>query len=290
MLNKFEIIYIVKNVIIASANRNTDTFLSEHWLPSLQDNVPLSTIDIVVLNYGMRPKVVHKLSKEGVILVDCVSNGHVANLRLKDVAEFLSKNKTKYNQVLFIDGGDVIFQADITPAFEEHKQSIRIAHQNMTITDLYVYSHSSFTDKDYEKIKVTTVGKVVLNAGVIFGPLSKMISLFKEAYVLIVDKAKFLPDQMAINYILHRDGYKTLDTLYNFMNSFYKINTVNKRGILYFPDGKIIPIVHNNGGIDMNRPFMNFGYGAGRNQTKWLVSIISRLIVDLRKFFYKKAK
>jgi lipopolysaccharide biosynthesis glycosyltransferase len=182
-----------------------------------------------------------------------------------------------------IDGGDIIFQSDISTLFGIDSENIRIATQNMRINMAYIKTHSSFEPATQVEVIKFTLGKSVLNFGVVLGPTPKVIDLCRSAYEMIVDKSRFLIDQMAVNNLLHKNGFVELDKKYNFMKSFYDMRVVNKGGKLYFDNGEIIPIVHNNGGKDWQRPYMNFGYGVEKNKINMISQFISTLIVKLRR-------
>lgn len=271
------------HLIITSANRNIEHFLLNDWLTSLKTNVNLENIEVAALDYGMSNNTKTALLKSEVQVIDCETSGHVVNLRLRDTANFLSLNRNRYDQVLMIDGGDIIFQSDIRSLFELDTTAIRIATQNMRVNMGYIKTHSSFEPTTQVEIIKFTLGKPVLNFGVVFGPTNKIVDLCNDAYKMIVDKSRFLIDQMAINYLLHRDGYAELDKKYNFMKSFYDLKITNHEGSLYFAGGELIPVIHNNGGRDWQRPYFNFGFGVKKNQINLVSQTISTLIVKLRR-------
>src|SRR3989339_411849 len=101
-----------KNVIITSIDFHYGNFFLNHWLRSLKTNINLKNIDIIVLDYGLTNNQKKKLLQQNVIIVNCVSSGHIVNKRFTDAAQFLKT--TNYDQVLFADGGDIIFQEDIS--------------------------------------------------------------------------------------------------------------------------------------------------------------------------------
>lgn len=273
----------MRNLIITSADAQIEDFLVNQWLKSLIENVDLSNIEVVVLDYGISKTVKDKLVKQNVAIVACENNGHVVNLRLRDTATFLARSRVKYDQVMLIDGGDTIFQSDISKLFRKDNQDIFIATQNMKISRHYIYTHSSFTSEIGDLMYKFTLGKPVLNFGLVIGPVAKVVDLCKQANDLIVDKSKFLVDQMAVNYLLHRSGYLELDKKYNFMKLFHDMKVTNNSGVLCFSGGEVIPIVHNNGGKDWIRPYRNFGYGKDKNQINLVSYIATSLLVKLRR-------
>lgn len=276
----------MKNLIITSSNSNTEYFLVNHWLKSLKTTTPLNNIDIVVLDSGISNKTKNDLLEQGVLIYEIKETGHIVNLRMKYTVEFLNKHRDKYNYVLYIDGGDIIFQDDINKLFElkelENNPKLLIANQNMLINKSYIKSHSSFNEGTMEDVIKATLGKPVLNAGVILGEINEIKTILEKSYEIIKDTSRFLIDQMAINYILHKHGYQTLDKKYNFMKLFYNTKVINKNGKLYFNNNQLIPIVHNLGGKDFIRPYKNFGYGKSCNQVNVISQTISTIIVFIR--------
>jgi len=255
-----------KHLIITAANGNVARFLTDEWLRSLEETSDLSDIDVVVLDYGLGKIAVSKLTKHGVRVVSCSADGHVVNLRLRDSWKYLYDHTKAYDQVLYIDGGDIIFQTDVHAVFRTNPADIRIASQYMSVDILNLLTFGSYTPGNYRKIILYLLGKPVLNGGVIAGPIAEMAAMMKESYDLITDRSQFMPDQTSINYVLYRRGFTKLDPGFNFMKLFTHRKTVISDGyIRYSPSGVLVPIVHNNGWKPFFRPFRNFGYGPGHN-------------------------
>src|SRR5512146_1522882 len=107
-----------KNVIITSANGKISGFLYNHWFKSLKDNVDLRDTDVVVIDYGISNKYKKRLLKDNVIIFKGSPKAHIVNKRFFDAKRFLMKKR--YDQVLFIDGGDVIFQKDVSKVMDRN--------------------------------------------------------------------------------------------------------------------------------------------------------------------------
>mgnify|MGYP001609911284 FL=1 len=122
---------MLKNVIITCSNEKSGDFLTNHWIKSLKKNVDLKNIDVVVIDYGLNNFQKTKLLKEKVILFKGIKKYHIVNKRFFDAGKFLSKNK--YDQILFIDGGDTIFQEDITDVFNKDKNTFRVVPLGMEV-------------------------------------------------------------------------------------------------------------------------------------------------------------
>lgn len=279
----------MKNLIVTACDLKYGDFLVNHWLKSLKDNVNLRNIDILVLDYGLTENQVKVLKKEKVIVKKCVRNGHVVNLRFRDIYIFLSKHK--YDQVLSIDGGDVIFQDDISHLFNENKKEFRVVVEK---TLLFNFFKVRLTEDLFEKEILGEMKKLLLNknvmigAGIIIGPANKFKVLAKKVFDTVKDKEKFWPDQMALNYFLFKDGFVELDNKYDFVlvTNYNKLKI--KEGVFYFANGEKIPIVHNAGGSDMWRVVRKFGYGKEYNKRKKGYFHMMRLALRIKDKFNKR--
>lgn len=256
-----------KYAIITSCDEKYGDFLVNHWLKSLEENVNLKNIDIIVLNYGLNPKQISMLKH--VKVLNCEKDGHIVIIRYKDMEKFFIKNK--YDQILSIDGGDVIFQKDFINLFEENINDFRVVceHSNFfPFKDILLNNY--FNKNIVQDIKKTLKNKKMINAGVIFAPYQKFMDLCKECNNLIVDKSQFGLDQVIVNYVLYRDGFKILDEKYNFVVNTSKEKFFMKDYKFYLINKEIIPIVHNAGNKNIFRPIKKFGYGYGYNKVRFL--------------------
>ncbi len=268
----------MKNAIIAATDAKYGDFLIQNWLGSLKWNVNLSNIDIIVLDFGMTSSQLERLKLEKVKVVRCERNGHVTILRWRDMVNFLEKHK--YGQVLSSDGGDIIFQEDISVLFNKNKNEIRVATEDYNIPFEDIFSKNYFTPENVEKIKGTLRGKRMINAGIIVGSKKKFIELGKKLNEILIDKSAFGPEQVAVNYILYTSSFVTLDNKYNYVVSSAKHGFHVEDGVFYFArTNEKIPIVHNAGNHPIFRPIRNFGFGKGHNQVKMVTYYIVRAIL-----------
>lgn len=134
----------MKNVIITCANRKIGGFVIDHWLRSLKANVNLKNIDIVVIDYGLSDSQADRLKKEKVILCKGDKKHHIVNKRFFDSAKFLKSKK--YDQVLFADGGDVIFQEDVSHIFKKDKKLFRVVPIGMGVLFFQWFLLNNFDD------------------------------------------------------------------------------------------------------------------------------------------------
>ena len=268
----------MKNLIITFTDAKFGDFTINHWLKSLKENVNLKNINAVILDYGMTDEQIEKLKKEGAIVVKCVRDGHVTAVRHRDMRDYLAKNKGKYDQILMTDGGDIIFQGDISGVLQSNKDDFWVVLETYNMIDFSkIFLDRYFKKEDAEKMKKALNGKKMINAGVIFAAAKKMEGLCGECYKLILEKNKFGPDQVAVNYILYREGFHEIDERYNFITSTSKNMFKVKEGAFYFKQSnKIIPIVHNAGWKPYLRSIKNFGYGKEYNKTKLIYLSLMR--------------
>lgn len=253
-----------------SDGKNGD-FLIKHWLKSLQANVNLKNTDIVVIDYGLRESQKKILSKKDVILFSRNKKSHIVNQRFFDAGQFLKRNS--YDQILFIDGGDIIFQEDINDILDRNKNVFRVAPLGMEVLFFEWFIFNNFEEKIKRDIWRVVKNKRVLNAGVIFAPVDKFIELCDLMETTIKNKDGFGPDQIILNFYLYKGKgrFKLLDEKYNFMMSTTPNGFIVKNGVFYKADGGKVAIVHNSGQMDFFRPIENFGYGKDRNQIKHLI-------------------
>lgn len=265
---------MLKNIIITASNAKTGDFVISHWLESLKQNVNLDTIDILVIDYGLTREQKKNLEQKGVIIMSGLKKYHIVNKRFFDAATYLKKHE--YNQVLFIDSGDIIFQGEIAPVFNTHPESFRVAPLGKRILFYKWFIFNHFKEDIKREIWKVVKNKPVINAGVIFAPRSKFIELCDNMERLIRDKEEFGPDQIIVNYHLYKDSVKFIDSKYNFMmNTIYAEFRI-RGGFFYKLNGEKIVIVHNAGQTNIFRPIYNFGYGESYNQIKYVIYFLKR--------------
>jgi hypothetical protein len=280
-----------KNIIITAANAKIGDFVFQHWLNSLKQNVNLKNIDILVIDYGLTSSQKINLEKEGVIIMSGLKKYHIVNKRFFDAATFLKKHE--YNQVLFIDSGDVIFQGEIAPIFNSTTEYFRVAPLGKRILFYKWFVFNHFEKEIKREIWKVIRNRPVINAGVIFAPANKFIQLCDEMESLIRDKEEFGPDQIIVNYHLYKDKIKFIDSKYNFMMSTAYAGFKLIDGVFYKLNGEKIVIVHNSGQVDFFRPIYNFGYGKKFNQLKHIIYFLKRstyFILETHKRLFSKRR
>lgn len=280
---------MLKNVIITCSNEKYGDFLINHWLKSLKDNVNLSNVDVVVIDYKLNNSQKDRLLKEKVIIFPGTKKYHIVNQRFFDAEKFLRKNI--YDQVLFIDGGDIIFQDDISLLFKKDKNYYRAVTLGMEVLFFEWFMRNNFEKKIKEEMWKVIRNKLVINAGVIFAPYKKFVYLCQQMNRLIKNKKVFGPDQIIVNYVLYKSEIKFLDKKYNFMIKTVPEGFILKDSVFYTKNLEKIAIIHNAGAINFLRPINNFGYGKEFNQFKFWAYHLQRThykILGLYKKILKK--
>ncbi len=256
-----------KTFLIATASdKKYGDFLIEEWLESLIQNVNLKEIQILVLDYGLTRAQKYYLEKHKVIVQSSERNGHVVNIRFRDLYYFLEKNP--YEQILMCDSGDIIFQDDISFLFKENKEHYRAVCEDLAPFFDYFINTEYFHKEDIPKIKETLLLKKMINAGFILAPLEKMKHLCKVILSKVKDFSKFGPDQIIVNYVLHKEGFVQLPTKFNFIPVTCLDEFFIKDGFFYDKNHKKIPVIHNAGNFNFLRSIENFGYNKNHNILK----------------------
>jgi len=253
----------MKHVIFTGSDANCGDFLVSHWLKSLMDNVDLSNIDIVILDYGLTKEQVSKLKDKGVIVKKCVKDGFPNAIKFRDIANFLSKHK--YGQVMTCDAADIIFQSDISGMFEKNKKMLRASCESISVPFEDFLFAGKIKRSEVRKIKETVKGKQMVNMGVLFGPSALFTKLCREVNRILEGNKRWGSDQAAANYVLYKIGFKKIHQKYNFGPTTSNHKFYIKNGIFYLEEGEKIPIVHNVGCVTSFRAVKNFGYGRSRN-------------------------
>jgi lipopolysaccharide biosynthesis glycosyltransferase len=272
----------MKNAIITMCDAKYGDFLVNHWLPSLQKNVNLKNTDVVVIDYGLTKEQADNLERHDVILKKFKRDGHVTIIRFRDIPKILSGSS--YGQIMICDGGDIIFQSDISAVFAKDKEKFRAVCEGINAPFETLLNDTFFSEEDVRKILKVIRGKKMINAGVLVASRENIVKLCREINSLIKDKSKFGPDQLVVNYVLFRDGFKELDQGYNYVVATARKPFYIKDGVFHFTDRKIIPIVHNAGNLPFLRPVKNFGYGEGRNRLNKLSYFAIRTVYPIFRF------
>lgn len=256
----------MRHAIVTAINAKYGDFFVNDWYKSLNENVELKNIDIVVLDYGLTAE--QRRAVKNVKFVPCHFDGNITSLRYRDLNKFLQENK--YDQILLVDSGDLIFQADISHLFNENKDSIRAVVEKYTLKNEFIYK--SKIKKDYiADVKKTLEHHKVINGGFILASRENFLVLIKDYLDLAINLESYGTDQLGINYLLYKKGFVELDEKYNFLiMSHLAKDFYIRKGKFYKSNNELIHVVHNGGGNEYIRAIKNFGYKSTNN--KWNLS------------------
>jgi len=266
-----------KYAVIGSSDSRCGDFVINHWLLSLEKNIDRKLVDIVILNYGLTEKQKKMLLSKAVIVVDCIKDGHIVNLRYRDMLNYLNGNK--YEQVMACDSGDIIFQKNIMGLFNQKPDSFRVVIEDIQPPTLeYSLAKKTFSKKVKEELLKVLKDKKMANGGMIVAPAKKFKLLCKEMLRLIQRLDSFGPDQIILNYVIYKIGFYDLGEDFNYIPVTAKTRFYIKNGIFYNKNNGIISIVHNAGHSKIFRVINDFGYGPEHNKFKFFTYIFLRII------------
>jgi len=282
-----------KSYLIATAcNQKYEDFLINHWLKSLKENVDLSNIDILVIDYGLSDDAKKKLESENVILHQVENKeGHINNLRFVELRNYLLK-QSNYEQVVLCDSGDIIFQSDISQIFKMQPEKIKGVCEEISPNMDIVLNDKNV--RGANEIKTFLKGKKLINAGFIVYPTRKFNDIVQKMFDRITDKSAWGIDMVLLNYFIYQEDFFELPVIYNFIPTTSTQKYFVKDGKFYLKDGTLIPVVHNAGGKNIWRSIRNFGYGQEYNKPKIFIAILLRgfyltlkFIRNVKSFFFK---
>lgn len=266
-----------RHAIFTVSDSKFGDFVVDHWLTSLQANVDLSDVDVHVLDYGLRLDQQQRLAARGVFCHRCVRDGHVTNIRYRDMAAVLERHD--YGQVLLIDGGDIIFQTDIRPLMNRDRDRFRaVCHEFEVPFHEVIMSKSDFSSQTYRQMMEFLRDKRTVNGGVLFGPAALMKELWPEFTKWASSFNKFGIDQLLLNHALYSRDFVELDAKYNYTIIAREKSFTIRKGVFFDARNEVIPIVHNSGIYDITRPIARFGYGPDRNRKRVVVPTVLRTL------------
>ncbi|MCD6254411.1 MAG: hypothetical protein J7J80_08425 [Thermotogae bacterium] len=277
-----------KYLIATACNKKYENFLLNHWFKSLKDNVNLSQIDILVIDYDLSTNVVEKLKEKGVLIKKArLKDGIINNLRFLEIRDFVNESPG-YEKILVTDSGDLIFQTDISSIFEIHENLAGVVEQVSPAIEMLVNKNDI---DNYEEIMAILEGERLINVGFIL--FSR--KTFLEVVELMEKVAKNLNawgiDTVVPNYYAYKNGFHVLHEKYNFIPTTARKKYKVKNGKFYLVENdnlEMISVVHNAGRHRILRPIMNFGYGEDHNIPKPFTVFILRTFYSLLSFLRSK--
>lgn len=271
----------MKNAIFTCSDAKYGDFLIDHWLRSLRENVNLRNIDVIVLDYGLSEDQRAELCAQGIITYQCEKWGHVTNIRWSDIDRFLKEHPGQYQYVLSLDGGDMIFQSDISHLFDTEISGYRGVYESKTPALFYTYlcTKGAF-DKDLvTKILARLRDKKIVNVGFLITDPAGIEKIAEGINTLMLDKSKFGPEQVAINYIISNEPFTPLPEVYNYVLISHPMEYRVVNGVFRLLNDELIIIPHNAGEAKHLRPINNFGY-ENRNGVRTINRIKSVVLYE----------
>ncbi len=276
----------MKKYLIATAcNEKYEDFLLNHWYRSLKENVNLSETDVLIIDWGLSDSIKKKFDGALIFESKHKNEGLINNLRFMDLYDFLTNNP-QYEQVALCDGGDIIFQSDISPLFTLEPSMVRGVTEKISPNMEILITNRKVRNAD--KIVNFFKDKNLINVGFVIYPSKVFIRITERMFDLTLDKNAWGVDTILPNYLIYKSGFYEIDSKYNFIPTTSKRKFYIKNSTFYLANGEIIPIVHNAGNKDFFRSIRNFGYGPGHNKTKKVVMSVLRAFYETLSFLRKK--
>ena len=274
-----------KYLITTACNEKYEDFLLNHWYKSLKENVNLSETDVLIIDWGLSDNIKKKFDGALIFESKHKNEGLINNLRFMDLYDFLTNNP-QYEQVILCDGGDMIFQSDISHLFTLKPSMVRGVTEKISPNMEILITNRKV--KNADKIVNFLKGKNLINAGFVVYPSNTFIQIVKKMFDLVLDKKAWGVDMILSNYFIYKSGFYEIDSKYNFIPTTSKRKFYIKNSTFYLANGEIIPVVHNAGNKDFFRSIRNFGYGPGHNKTKKVVMSVLRAFYETLSFLRKK--
>ena len=273
-----------KYAILTCSDAKCGDFVCHHWLESLLSTAgpAFDAVDVVLLDYGLNSKQREALLSRGMVLHCCKKDGHPTNIRYRDMATFLRQGDRQYEQVLSCDGGDIIFQRDISSLFAESRTDYRAAVEPMQRHEFNeaIFEFNRLDPALKPEFLRVTKGQPQINGGFILAPREAFLRLCDEVIALLDGNlSSYASDQVVINYLLRRDGFTALDPTCNYV--VLTNHGLSVRDGRFYANGDLISVVHNGGG-DLWRSVDDFGIGNARNRLRFLRHHVTRLFLRLR--------
>lgn len=276
----------MKKYLIATAcDRKYEDFLLNHWYKSLKENVNLSQTDVLIMDWGLSESIKEKLKDVIILNAKYKNEGLINNMRFMDLHDFLKENP-QYEQVALCDGGDIIFQSDISDLFELKPSLVRgVTEEISPNMDILITNRKV---KNAEKIVNFLKNKKLINVGFVVYPSNIFIKITEKMFDLMLNKNAWGIDTIVPNYFMYTFGFHEIDSKCNFIPTTAKRGFYIKDSVFYLENGEIIPVVHNAGNKDSFRTIRNFGYGSGHNKDKKLIRSALRVFYKTLSFLRKR--
>jgi hypothetical protein len=244
------------HAILTASDSHCGDFLARHWLRSLRENVDLSEIDVVVLDFGLDSR--QRAGLDGVEIVRAERARRVNVARRSAVARFLASRD--YDQVLVVDAGDLVFQRDVSPLFRAHRDRFRGVPERFPIP-LAPFLRGAPPELR-RRLRERLRGLPMVNGGFLLAP-SKLAVELGEATLRFAEQVAH--DQPLVSLLLHERGFVPLEPTWNFVLWTARERFTIEDGWFRGAGGEKLAVVHNTGLRAPFRVIPDFGYGPGYN-------------------------
>jgi hypothetical protein len=86
-----------------------------------------------------------------------------------------------------------------------------------------------------DRIRVVLHGRPPINAGMLIGPSTPIQRCLVDAFFMIQDRSNWVPDMVALKYILHREGFVPIEESCNCMITAARSDFRIRRGPAHLP-------------------------------------------------------
>ena len=181
------------------------------------------------------------MQRRGVACYACVKDGHPGTVRVRDVATIAAK--LGYDQVLAVDSGDLIFQADVSPLFEQDKHEFRAVCEELSVPIHHVFmDRSDFPPAVRRRILSFLYDKPVINGGFLLGPVAKFQGVLGKVRGAWRRPSVLLHRSNGVELHAPSGRVKPLEKRYNFVAISMLSRISIRRGAIYDEQGRIIPV------------------------------------------------
>lgn len=227
-------------------------------MPSLRATTDLTQLEIVVIDMGLRSDQREILAQQTKVIT-CELQTHPTAARFATIEQYL--RMSKHQVAMLIDGGDILFQSDILPAFKLVTDRV-LAAQCVSRGLFYEwFLPNCFSLATAMELYRLISLKPAYSAGVIVGKRDLLIDLLSGMNQYLEKAHHYGADQIVMNYVGHRDNLiADLPATYNFSSLTGWEQFAVKKGKVYDAEKRLIAIVHNAGRIPLMRVFGGVGY------------------------------
>lgn len=238
------------------------TCIDSNFIDNLKNDFLRSLVEaanfdghIYIMEFGINEEIKREIQKSyNVIFVSYTGKNMIFIDRYKYIVELIDTMPKNITHIMYIDGGDVWFQKDISPIFKYCKHNIGCVEESIMFdSNQWCKDCIANLPKPYiEKVNGYLKNQYVKNSGLVCGPRNSISLLCKKIYNDIKDCGVdfFGVDQIFFNYEINKaeDTIVKLDKEYNYVLVTIADGFIFKSNKIYNSENKLVTIVHNAGG------------------------------------------